>query len=426
MISYSEALAMLEASAGQRVLAIETVSLSACRGRILAEEIKAGEFVPSFDNSAMDGFALAAALTSEATIEKPVILAVGQCVSAGDRPEAFSSVAVEIMTGAPLPAGAFDTVVRIEDVEVTRIVAGVATRISLSRPVAVGTNIRRSGEDFRPGQGLGGPGVVLGANHIMAFASLGISEVKVYRRPSIAVLSTGRELVPYSTARLAPGMIRNSSAPYLIAELETLGASVRYHGVIADDEADFIARLDAILADNPDVIVTTGAVSMGKHDFIEPALRKIGASIRFHKSAIRPGKPILFAEIAPHGPDSSHGTHPRTVLFGLPGNPISTAVGLRFFVTPYLRRLIGQGREMPLTAILRDDCKRPRELHCFFKAHAVVEDGQYRVRALSGQASFMISPFLESNVWLSLPAGAGEVKAGERVGVFPLLGSVSP
>ncbi len=417
MIRYEEALKVLVAAAAQRrplfTAQRETVALEQCVGRILAEELRSPEAIPPFDNSSMDGFAVQAALTTQATLRAPVQLKVLGSISAGDAPVTASDkgrapVAWEIMTGAAIPTG-FDAVVKVEDVEVKRDAQGTPLEIWISKPLVERENFRGRGEDFAVGQLVARAGDRIMPEHVMALASLGIHEVVVQRKPRVALVSTGSELVPHTEKRLAPGMIRNSTAPHLVAALPAYGVDCKFYGTVSDNPHEFEALLARILEDKPDVVLTTGAVSKGKHDFIPDALKKAGATAQFHQVAIRPGKPGLFCEFKA-GP----------VVFGIPGNPVSTAVALRFFVSRYLEALTGSPIELPLKAKLLKTAPKPQGLRCFFKAQLRLANQGPEVLCLGGQPSFMVSPMLESNAWVIFPEEGTTVSAETWVDVFPL------
>lgn len=406
MISYQAAVELILSEA-DRLIEEESVSLGSAIRRVVARKIICEEDSPPFSNSAMDGFAV---FSSE--LDTALGMSVVRTIAAGNAPVRFSEtgIAVEIMTGAPMPEGSFDAVVKIEDVEVERDGAGNATKVYFKRKAVKGENVRLQGEDYQAGQILAEQGTRINSAHVMAFAALGVAEVPVRRKPRVAVLSTGKELVHYSTKRLQPGMIRNSTEPYLMAALAELGAEARFYGIVQDDVKSFVDVVDQAMADRPDVVISTGAVSMGKYDFVKPALEEMGAEIVFHKASIRPGKPILFSRLGDR----------RVAFFGIPGNPISTAVGLRFFVAPYLRKISGLVPEAAATATLIEDCKKPDGLTCFFKAEVSIEDERLVVKALAGQASFMMSPLTKANAWVLLPEAGGIVPRGTRVQVYAL------
>ena len=421
MIIASEALArILEVGLAKR-LGSEVCSLQDLPGRILEEDLRSKEPAPAWDNSAMDGFAVVAQYLQSASMEKPMRLRVTDSISAGDSGQVRSKegdlleTAVEIMTGAPLPEGPWDAVIKIEEVELVRNAQGPVTDILVSKSISQGENIRKKGEDFALGQLVATRGMEVTPDLILAMAGLGLHEARVARRPRVAVISTGRELTGPEVPTLAPGMIRNSTAPYLMAALPRLGVEARWYGTIADEPGAFQELISKVLRDRPDVILTTGAVSMGKHDFVRPALEQLGARVHFHKMAIRPGKPLLFAEFS-DGP----------VVFGVPGNPISTAVGLRFFLTPYFRVLQGLAPEVPLRARLSKPTQKPDGLRCYFKARVELKDDGAWVESLPGQGSALVGPLLRANAWVELPEEGRQVSSGEWVSVHPFFPMEKP
>lgn len=419
MIAYREARAILESVAAGRRLAIDELGLVDAFGCVLSEDLRSREAVPSFDNSAMDGFAVRSASTAGASKETPVLFGVGGFVAAGDSRKGFDeskgACAVEIMTGAPMPGAGFDSVAKVEDVEVTRDPSGAAVSIAIRRPISKWENVRRRGEDFLVGQPLAGPGQEITPELVLALATLGVDRLKVRRKARIALISTGKELVHHSEPRLGPGMIRNSTAPYLLAAAAACGAECRHYGTVGDEPGAFLPVFERAVTDGHDIILTTGAVSMGKHDFVRDALESVGAKILFHKTAIRPGKPILFAE-HPEGP----------VVFGLPGNPVSTSVGMRFFVAPYIRGLRGMAPEEPLFAKAGNHFRKPPGLRSFFKARVSLKPEGAVVEILSGQASFMVSPLLRANAWAELLEEGSEVREGDGVRVYPMYSPSHP
>lgn len=405
MIAYAEALRrVVEAAREKGLTGHEEVPLAESLGRTCAASVFVKEPVPAFDNSAMDGYAVAAARTLGARVSSPVRLDVVGAVFAGDEPPcAARPGAWEITTGAALPAGT-DAVVKVEDV--SRADGGKS--LLLASPAEAGDFVRRAGSDFSAGDALCEEGDVLDAPRLLALAAAGIASVKARKRPVVAVISTGRELVGPGKP-LRPGQIRNATAPYLSAGLRALGAQVLDGGTAPDDPKDFAARLDAVLAKKPDAVLTTGAVSMGRHDFIAHSLAGFGARPVFHKTAIKPGKPILFA-VLPQG----------ALFFGLPGNPVSTAVGLRFFVAPALRALLGREAETPLRARLSKPVEKPEGLRAFLKARLGRQGALLTVAALEGQGSHQIKPLLSADAWLDVPAELSRAEAGTELDVYPL------
>lgn len=403
MLSYTKALAILEANV--RPFAPETVGTHDASGWTAATALDCDIAVPAFDNSAMDGFALRAEDTRAASPDRPARLRVSGTVLAGDSraADAVPGGVHEIMTGAPVPAG-YDTVVPIERVEVERDSSGGPVAIAIAHPCAANANLRRSGEDFPAGTRLLNPGDRIGPNQIMALAATGIQRVSARRRPVAVAITTGNEL---SDAEALPrGMIHDANGPYLGAALRPHGADCKGVYRTGDSAEELVARIESV-QDEVDVVVTTGGVSAGRMDFVPRALESMGADILFHRVAIRPGKPALFARL----PDG-------TWFFGLPGNPIAVAVGLRFFVAPALRLLQGTPSERFCTARLTETVRKKAGLTFFAKGRAyTTEDGVLEAEVLPGQESFKIRPLLSANCWVVVPEEFDEVSAGSPVAI---------
>lgn len=409
MIGYEEAIKLIHNEAAKRILGTETVALDECTGRICARDIKSPVSNQPFDNAAMDGFAISAAAIAEASNDNPAALKIIGRIAAGmSAPEQEPSAGecYEIMTGAPMPSGC-DTVVPIE-------LTGRADRDALfyGAPVT-GDNVRLVGEDFALGDTVLQKGQVINEHHILVLATLGLGTVEVVKKPKVAVLSTGLEVVDDLGAKLGAGQIYNSTGPFLRRILPSLGAEAVSCGTVADEPEMFRQKLSGMIKDGADLIVTTGAVSAGAYDFIRQELEQAGAEILFHKVKIRPGKPVLFAKLPDDGP----------FYIGLPGNPVATAAGVRFFVYPLLRAMMGPSPEGPHKAVLKNDYRKKKSDFRFFLCAVtrVNEKAVQEVDIMAKQQSFMVSPFTEANVWAVAPEGIEEIKAGEMVDVYPLL-----
>lgn len=399
MMSYAEARRLIsEATLTRPPLSSETVPLSKSLSRICSSELFGTTPIPPFDNSSMDGYALAHMRALGAS-SAPLILPVLGTILAGDTPRCQAESGVwKIMTGAPIPAGC-DAVVPVER---TRELDG-GRAVEILHTPNEGDFIRAVGQDFAAGAQICPAGTRLTPRHLMALAAAGLSMIPVRRKPRIALISTGRELAPPGQP-LVPGQIYDSSSAYLAAECERLGLHFDFHGVIADDAAAFNAQMDRVLSEGYDLILTTGAVSMGDADFIPKTLLDMGANIIFHKVAIKPGRPILFAEF-PKGP----------MVFGLPGNPISSVVGMKFFVEPCLRDLSGQSEESPIRCRLKTRADKPEKLRCFFKAR---RHHGGSVEILPAQASFQIHSLLAADCWAVLPEEGDHLSAGAEVDIY--------
>ncbi len=401
MISYQEALEIINSASP---LEPTKSAVQNATGHILRETIVSDAALPPFRNSAMDGFAVRADTISTATENIPIILDVVGSNAAGEPPQAGAHGCWEIMTGAVVPAE-FDSVVKIEDVEVLeRDAQAQPVKISFTKPCVKGANIRLAGEDIQIGEQITTAGTLLTPYHIMTLASLGYESIMTTRRPKINIFSTGKEVIDCNRTPLKPGQIRNSNAPYLLSALSNLAVETNYKGVIRDEADVFEQELEKTLPDS-DVIISTGAVSAGRFDFVPSSLEKLGAEILFHKVYIRPGKPVLYARFP-------NGTH----YFGLPGNPVSAAIGLRFFCIPLINKLNGQKAETELTVKLVNDAKKPAKFRAFYKAEIYVDArGQLCATILDGQESFKIKPLMQANGWVILPEGQSEFSTGEMV-----------
>ena len=392
-LSIDEALARVLACATP--LPAEEVALQDALGRVLAADGLAATDLPPFPSSAMDGFAVRAADT-------PGSLAVIDESAAG-RPAATTLApgqAIAISTGAAVPDGA-DAVVPVEDV-VTR-----GDEIEVPAAVASGANIRPRAGDVEQDAVVVAAGMRLSPSRLGALAAAGIGRVTCSRRPRVSVLSTGSELAAPGTA-LAPGQIYESNALLLAAQVATAGGIADVREPVADDEEPLRDRLREAL--EADVLLTSGGVSVGPHDLVRRLLAEAGVHEELWGVAVRPGKPLFF------------GTRGRTLVFGLPGNPVSTLVGFELFVRPALAAL--QGSESPgpvfspgcLGAPLRRDARRDQ----LVRAAASSEGDAIVLAPLTGQGSHMIVRAAAADALVLVPRGEGELAAGDSVSYLPL------
>ncbi len=384
MISYVNSQKIIEEQVSKLERKIEVVNLANALNRVLAEDIYIEENIPSFNNSAMDGFAIKCESLTNENYDKL------DCV--------------EIMTGAYVP-NAFDAVIRVEDT----IVLEDKKSIKIKQTVKQGENIRYAGEDFKLGNILFSKNRKINNQDIMALAALGINEVKVYQKLKIALISTGLEVVSWEEKRIEQGKIRNSTSLYLINSLRKIGAEVEYWGNVADNEKNFLEIVNSIAQAKFDMIVSTGAVSVGKFDFVVHMLEKLKADILFHKVAIRPGKPILFSKLKIENNE--------LIFFGLPGNPIASVVGLHFFVEAFIDKFYFSKSKL-IKMKLKNSFKKPRGLQTFYKAKVNFEEGNIEV--LNGQASFLINSFLDANAFVILDEQKDAVLANESVNAYLL------
>ncbi|HEY9131644.1 MAG TPA: molybdopterin molybdotransferase MoeA, partial [Dyella sp.] len=324
MIDYAQAIDRLLARAPK--LSSEACALADTAGRVLAEDIVSPIALPSFDHAAMDGYALSSGSSLAANTEH----AVQGSQAAGDAASTSSGDAWEIMTGARLPAG-LDTVIAVERTQCLESDAdGTPSRIRLLDALHAGSNVRLTGSDIARGAHALRAGSQISPAQIMLLAALGIGRVKVVRRPRVAVICTGKELQADLGTPLDAERIYNSNGPYLCAALAQCGAQLVGCETVDDTALTYAEALRRALDAGADLVVSTGAVSMGRYDFVPDTLLGFGAEWLFHKVAIRPGKPQLAACLR-EGP----------IVMALPGTPMAVAVGMRFFIAPLLRTMAG-------------------------------------------------------------------------------------
>jgi molybdopterin molybdotransferase len=380
-------------------LGVERVPLREALGRRLAEDVVAAEPVPGFDNSAMDGFAVRAEDTRGARPEAPVALRIAGESRAGHpaAAELRPGEAIRISTGAVVPAGA-DAVVRVED---TREEDG---RVEVLSEVAPGRDIRRAGDDIRPGETVLERGARLGPAELGVLASLGAAVVACRRRPRVTVLTSGDELIEPGE-EMRPGGVRNSNAYSITALAEQAGAKAAVAGPVPDDLGATRAAIAPAL--DSDVVVLCGGVSVGEHDHIKRALAELGVEERFWGVALKPGKPTWF------------GTRGDTLVFGLPGNPVSAMVTFVLLVRPALTALSGgrPGRMRTTARLARDLDKRPGRTHAIRCRLELRDDGWHAHPAERGQGSHVLTSMLGADCLALLPTASGPLRAGERVEV---------
>ncbi len=380
-------------------LADEPVGLADALGRVLAADVHGADPVPAFDSSAMDGYALRCADVSGAGPHAPVALRVAGESRAGQPSTARlgGEEAIAISTGAVIPEGA-DAVVAVEQ---TRSVDG---RVEVLAAVVPGDHVRLAGEDIRAGQRVLARGTRLGAAELGVLASLGQAEVSCTRRPRVAVITTGDELVPPGS-ELTAGAIHDANAYSVPALARQLGAELESLATVPDDaQATRRAIEDAL--EHADVVVICGGVSVGAHDHVRPSLAALGVDERFWGVALRPGKPTWF------------GTRGATLVFGLPGNPVSAMVTFTLFVAPAVNALSGasSGLRRTTATLTRDYAKAPGRAHAV-RCHLALSEHGWRAEPTGDQRSHILSSMLGADALALIPTASGDVRAGEQVEV---------
>lgn len=396
MLSFLKALQAILKTA--QVLPSEKVKLQNALHRTLAADIAAKENIPPFDNSAMDGFALRSPDVRTASRKNVIRLKVVGESSAGNpfRKNVGENEAVRIMTGAKLPAGA-DAVVPIELVE-----ALDDETIQVAAPVRIGAHVRRAGEDVRRKETVLRKGELLTPARIGLLASLGYSKISVARKPRVHILATGDELAEIED-NLKDGQIRNSNSYTLASYVEQAGGEPAILGIAPDKKKKLRKAVERAL--NCDVLLITGGVSVGKYDLVKDVLERVGVKIKLWRVNIKPGKPLVF------------GTFGKTLVFGMPGNPVSTSVTFLQFVRPAMRRMLGDvsAERLQLHAILDEPiAKHDRKRH-FVRGIAASKNGQMHVRTTGTQSSGALSSVANANCLIILPEKTSSLTKGRQV-----------
>jgi molybdenum cofactor synthesis domain-containing protein len=381
----------------------EPVSLQEALGRVLAEDIIADTDLPPFDRSQMDGYAIRA--EDVHTVPARLRIVGESAAGRGWHQEMHEGEAVRIMTGAPVPAGADS----VQQVELTREVDGGA-EVEILEPVALGRSIVKRGAEIKVGETVLNSGERITAATTAVLASFGYAQVNLGRRPRVAVLATGTELVSVDQQ---PGedQIRDSNNFSIAAYAQLAGAIVE-RLPLAGDDTSLLKRQITEAAERSDMVVTSGGVSVGVYDFTKPALKELGAKLFFERVALRPGKPTVFARL-PGG----------TLFFGLPGNPVSVSVTFNLFVRAAL--LAMQGAQKPelveewavLTRKVKGAAGRESYLPAGLRTN---EDGVQLAEPLKWGGSSDFVGFVRATALIVLPQGASESEAGSRVRVVRL------
>ena len=370
------------------------IGLLEALGTTLAADVVADRDVPPFRNSAMDGYAVAA----EDVAEVPAILTVVGDIAAGGVPSRalVRGEAMRIMTGAPMPDGA-DTVVRVEDTD------NRTDRVTISVVTPRGTSVRAAGEDLKSGETILRTGTVLRAAEIGVLATLGRANVRVVPRPRVAILSTGDELVELD-APLRPGQIRDANRYSLASAARAMGATPIPLGIVRDT-ADDLRRALRDAASKADMIVTSGGVSVGDHDHVKPVVDELG-SMDFWSIAIRPGRPLAFGEID------------GKLIFGLPGNPVSSLLGFELFVRPALLKMSGRRllQRPRASATLDDTFDTPPGLRFF--ARGIYDSATGVVRTTGPQGSGILRSMALANCFIDVPETIQHLDRGASVTVI--------
>jgi molybdopterin molybdotransferase len=401
-VEEAQALVMAEIAIGPS----EQVALNDALGRVLREDIAATSDLPPADNSAMDGYAVRAEDLAEVPVRLPVT---------GDIPAGHPSLnalqqgtVMRIMTGAFVPEGA-DTVVQVE------LTDGGMETVTIERSLPRGTNIRRRGADMRRGDVVLRSGTRIGPAEMAMLAAVQKKSVAVGRRPVVAILSTGDELVDVDSGVdgvLEPGKIVNTNAHLLAALVHEAGAIPRVLGIVRDTKEATIAALETAL--ESDFVLSSGGVSVGAYDFVKAALEELGAETKFWRVSMKPGKPVVLSALRDR------------VVFGLPGNPVSCLVSFHLFARPALRKAMGEeGALFPpmVHARVQGALKGAADRRVYVRVHMVAQEGELHAHPLASQGSGSLTSMIGANGLAVVEAGTLGVEAGTVVPVL-LIGAL--
>jgi molybdopterin molybdotransferase len=381
----------------------EQVPILEALGRVLAKDVYAGEDIPPLANSSMDGYAVLAADTVGASPNRPARLRIVGQIAAGYVPETAvaSGTTMRIMTGAPIPSGA-DAVIKVEDTDTDGKYVNIYTE------VAPGNYIRSAGEDVRQGELVLSKSTLIRPQEIGMLATLGHREVLVHRRPRVAILATGDEVVEIDQP-LAPGKIRNANSYSNAAQVLEHGGEPLLLGIARDNVDDLTAKIRAGLEQGVDLFLTSGGVSVGDFDLVKDVLAAEG-EIAFWRVCMKPGKPLAFGRIG------------GVPVLGLPGNPVSVMVSFEVFVRPAIWKMLGRTdlARPTLQATLMDEITHKDERRHYVRVRVEKHNGAYRAHLTGGQGSGILSSMVKANALAVIPEAWDHAPTGAQVEVILL------
>tara|TARA_B100001094_G_C18106495_1_gene758688 strand:+ start:67 stop:1314 length:1248 start_codon:yes stop_codon:yes gene_type:complete len=389
----------------------ELIDSSKSTNRINATDIRSNVNYPASDNTAFDGFAINSKDTNKLNKNNSQDFKILKTISAGNSPK-LSKIkkydTVEVMTGALIPKG-FDTIIPFEKVTFHQN----KKYIKINDKVKKNQHIRCAGSDYKKRDLIIKKGTIIQPSHILAFKTLGITRIKVKKKPNILFFSTGNEIS--DNKDIVNWKVRNSNSHYIKSISNNFLFNFINGGTLRDKDGRlFKKHIEKSIKSKIDIIVTSGAVSAGKHDFVPSIVKKFDLSNFFKGVLIRPGKPILFAKLKGF----------EKAIFGLPGNSISSSACFRFFVYPYLLNILEAKSEKPFKAKLKNSFSKNKKFIRFLKARLTsTNDGKLEVEVLKGQESFKIKSFVMSNVWGLFRSGKSDFKKGELIDCYSSIGS---
>ena len=382
--------------------------------RISAKNIFSPTNYPAGNNTAFDGYAVNSEETVSLSNKNKKKFKILKTIAAGDNPKIknvkkYSSV--EIMTGALIPKH-FDTVIPVEKINYYPNKKNPKF-ILIDKKISKNNHVRFAGSDYKKGEKVVSVGEIINSSHILAFKSLGVERIVVKKKPLIVFYSTGNEIS--EKTNIPDWKVRNSNSHYIKSLSKNLFFDFIDGGILKDkDDKLFKKLINKNFKSKYDILITNGAVSTGKFDFVPRIIKNFKLSRHFKGVAIRPGKPIMFAKFK----------NKNQSFFGLPGNPISSAACFKFFVYPYLRSILNMKHERPFKAKLKNSYSKKKNFTRFLKSKVVInKKGALEVEVLKGQESFRIKSFTKANAWALFRSGKSAFKKGELIECFNPLGS---
>ena len=412
MINYNKAQKILSNS--KISIKNEIIFTKNVLNRVSATNIYSPVNYPAGNNTAFDGYAVNSRETIGLSNKNKKKFKILKTIAAGDNPKIknvkkYSSV--EIMTGALIPKH-FDTVIPVEKINYYPNKKNPKF-IIIEKKITKNNHVRFAGSDYKKGEKIVSAGEIINSSHILAFKSLGVEKIVVKKKPIVVFYSTGNEIS--EKTNIPDWKVRNSNSHYIKSLSKNLFFNFIDGGILRDkDDKLFKKLINKNFKSKYDIVITNGAVSAGKFDFVPRIIKNFKLSNHFKGVAIRPEKPIMFAKFK----------NINQSFFGLPGNPISAAACFKFFVYPYLRSILNMKHERPFKAKLKNSYSKKKNFTRFLKSKVVINNkGALEVEVLKGQESFRIKSFTKANAWTLFRSGKSAFKKGELIECFNPLGS---
>ena len=407
MISYEQSKKILKKA--KIKIKDEIISSVNSLNRIISSNVYSSINYPTSDNAAFDGYAINSKDTNLIKKNSQKKFKIIGLIAAGSKPlkkkiKKFDTI--EIMTGGIIPKG-FDTIIPVEQINFYPS-KNNKKYILIDKKIKKNNHVRFAGSDFKKGEIILKKNTKIQPNHILTLKTLGIKKIKVKKKINILFFSTGNEIT--NKDDIPNWKVRNSNSHYIKNLNNSFLFNFENGGILKDNhQSIFKSKIKKMLNNKTDIIITSGAVSAGKYDYIPSVVKTFKLSEYFKSVAIRPGKPILFAKIKSK----------QKAIFGLPGNPMSSAACFRFFVIPYLANILGLSTERPIRGILKNSFIKKKKFTRFAKSKlSTTKDGKIEIEILKGQESFRVKSFVKSNIWALLPSGKSKFKKGDIVDCF--------